>query len=44
MATIAVRYGYCDQPEEIASWQANLTVDTPDQLWQAINALNKEVT
>ncbi len=44
MATIAVRYGYCDQPEEVASWQANLTVDTPDQLWQAINALNKEVT
>ncbi|MDO5679658.1 MAG: HAD-IA family hydrolase [Pelistega sp.] len=42
MATIAVRYGYCDQPEEIASWQANITVDTPEQLWQAIDILTKE--
>lgn len=42
MTTIAVRYGYCDQAEDINAWQANLTVDTPEQLWPAIDALTKE--
>lgn len=44
MATIAVRYGYCEQVAEVDAWQANLTVDTPDQLWQAIGALTKEIS
>lgn len=43
MATIAVRYGYCDEQDEITSWQADLTIDSPDQLWLAIETLTKEI-
>ncbi|MBK1782115.1 HAD-IA family hydrolase [Advenella sp. WQ 585] len=36
MATIAVSYGYCNNKDSIQEWQADLTVNRVDELWNAI--------
>ncbi|OZI27708.1 phosphoglycolate phosphatase [Bordetella genomosp. 7] len=39
MPAVAAAYGYLGQDENITTWAAEACVDTPDQLWSAIEPL-----
>lgn len=39
MPTIAAGYGYVPVDDDIATWEANAVVDTPAELWDAIQRL-----